>query len=383
MDAKTFNHIMETGFNQAKNGESENASNFFSSLKKETKKTDNTLKYTWRNYTPNTMDYVEKWLDKHAIKMTGMDDGFRDFYEYWANEDGFIVSENFWCKVVFENEEPFAVIAFGLHEGTLHIMETLVATKKRGQGKGSGLLKELIENGKKIIGFDIYKAEAVIYPSNKSSQKAFEKAGFKYHCTHEDGDAMNYVYESDAVIDSIKNKYLSNNKADVLKHVEDVADIAVELAKIYDVDISKITLAALLHDISTIMTSQEMYDFAKARGLKIDPAEENYHALLHQRISRIIAEEDFNITDSDILNAIECHATLKKNASLYDKIIFLADKISWDTKFKSLYSYCLGNKTVDALNEACYNYIKYQFDNNLLVMPHQWIIEAYEDLKKN
>lgn len=75
------------------------------------------------------------------------------------------------------------------------------------------------------------------------------------------------------VIDLIKNKYLNNNKADVLNHVEDVASIAVELAKAYNLDVDKIKLAALLHDISGIMTPQEMYEFAKMRGLEIDPAE--------------------------------------------------------------------------------------------------------------
>ena len=188
--------------------------------------------------------------------------------------------------------------------------------------------------------------------------------------------------ESYNLIDSIKNKYLNNNKVDVLKHVEDVADIAVKLAEIYNLDITKTKLAALLHDISGIMTPQEMYDFAKKRGLEIDPAEEKYHALLHQRISKIIAQEEFNITDSDILNAIECHTTLRKNASLYDKVIFIADKISWDQKGVPSYDNLLKSGSVESLNEACYLYIKYQFDNNLLVMPHKWLIEAYEDLKK-
>lgn len=183
-------------------------------------------------------------------------------------------------------------------------------------------------------------------------------------------------------IDSIKNKYLSNNKADVLKHVEDVAAIAVELAKAYSLDVDKIRLAALLHDISGIMTPQEMYEFAKMRGLEIDPAEEKYNALLHQRVSKIIAQEDFDITDSDILNAIECHTTLRKNASVYDKVIFIADKISWDQKGVPSCDDLLKSATADSLDEACYLYIKYQFDNNLLVMPHQWLIEAYEDLKK-
>ena len=185
------------------------------------------------------------------------------------------------------------------------------------------------------------------------------------------------------MIDSIKNKYLSNNKEDVLKHVENVADIAVRLAKAYDLDVAKTKLAALLHDISGIMTPQEMYDFAITKGLKIDPAEEKYHALLHQRVSKIIAQEEYGITDLDILNAIECHTTLRKNASMYDKVIFIADKISWDQKGVPSYDNLLKSGSVETLDEACYLYIKYQFDNNLLVMPHQWILEAYEDLKKS
>lgn len=124
-----------------------------------------------------------------------MDDGFHDFYEYWSNEDGFVVGENFWCKVVFENDEPFAVIAFDLCEGKLLIMETLVTPEKRGQGRGSKLIKELLENAKTIIGVDIHKAEVTIYPSNIASQRAFENAGFRYHSTHEDRDAMTYIYE--------------------------------------------------------------------------------------------------------------------------------------------------------------------------------------------
>ena len=179
----------------------------------------------------------------------------------------------------------------------------------------------------------------------------------------------------------IKNKYLSHDKEDVLKHVENVADIAVELAKIYKLDIVKTTLAALLHDISGIMTPQEMYDFAKMRGLEIDLAEEKYHALLHQRVSKIIVQEEFDITDSDILNAIECHTTLKKNASMYDKIIFIADKISWDQEGVPPYYDLIQSKVMDSLDKACYAFIKYQFDNKLLLMPHQWLIEAFDELK--
>lgn len=153
--------------------------------------------YMWRDYDPKAMQYIEDWLDESAVKSTGMDEGFCAFYEYWANEDGFIVGENFWCKVVFENDRPFAVIAFCRHENKIIIMEVLIEPEKRGQGKGSKLLKELL-NCKEVIGYSIQKCEAVIYPDNIASQKAFENAGFRHHHDHKDenGESMYYVYEA-------------------------------------------------------------------------------------------------------------------------------------------------------------------------------------------
>jgi len=51
---------------------------------------------------------------------------------------------------------------------------------------------------------------------------------------------------------------------------------------------------------------------------------------LHQRISKEIAYGYFHIEDEDILSAIKCHTTLKKEINDYNKIIFLADKLAWD-----------------------------------------------------
>ena len=152
------------------------------------------MNFTWHDYNPETMGYVEDWLDESAVKSTGLDEGFRAFYEYWAKEDGFVFGENFWCKVVCENSKPLAVIAFCQHETKIIIMEMVVKPEKRGQGSGSKLLKELLES-EEIIGFAIHKSEAVIYPSNIASQKAFINAGFQYQGTHEDGGSMRYIYE--------------------------------------------------------------------------------------------------------------------------------------------------------------------------------------------
>ena len=149
------------------------------------------MNFTWHDYNPETMGYVEDWLDESAVKSTGLDEGFRAFYEYWAKEDGFKVGENFWCKVVCHQDDPLAVIAFCRYEDNTDIMEILVKPEKRGQGIGSKLLKAFLES------FSVQKSEAVIFPGNIASQKAFENAGFRYHHSHEDGTAMYFVYARD------------------------------------------------------------------------------------------------------------------------------------------------------------------------------------------
>ena len=37
------------------------------------------MKYIWHDYDPNTMQYVESWLDENAIQFTGLEEGFRPF----------------------------------------------------------------------------------------------------------------------------------------------------------------------------------------------------------------------------------------------------------------------------------------------------------------
>ena len=154
-----------------------------------------TMNYVWRDYDPQTMRYIETWLNESAVQSTGLDEGFRSFYEYWAREDGFLAGENYWCKVAFENGTPLAVIAVCLHEQTVLVMEIVVEPNSRNRGIGAKLLRELLTR-KEILGFAIEKSEAVIFPSNIASRKAFENAGYRHHHTHEDGTAMYYVYDS-------------------------------------------------------------------------------------------------------------------------------------------------------------------------------------------
>ena len=147
--------------------------------------------FKWTDYN-NSMTFVEDWLDKEAVRVTGLDDEFRDFYEYWANEN--IPGTNYWCKVISENGTPFAVITIGKDKENFIFMEFVIAPDMRNQGKGTLILKELLKESKIILGQEIESAEAVIFPSNPASQKAFEKAGFVFSHADEDGDAFYYIF---------------------------------------------------------------------------------------------------------------------------------------------------------------------------------------------
>lgn len=153
------------------------------------------MKYVWSDYSKDFAKVVDSFLDEEAVKNTGCDEGFDIYYQYWINEKETKLNENFWCKIVFENDTPIAVVSVGKSpENEFTISELIVSPAKRGQGNGTKILKELLNYSKDILGEEIYTANAVIYPDNIPSQKAFEKVGFKYTGSHPDGDAWYFQY---------------------------------------------------------------------------------------------------------------------------------------------------------------------------------------------
>ena len=128
----------------------------------------------------------------------------------------------------------------------------------------------------------------------------------------------------------ITETYLLNNRPKTLKHVQEVADTCVRIAEQYGLDREKCRIAGLLHDIGAVMKPEDMVDYTISCGIPLDEAEKMYPFLLHQRVSRMFAEDVLGIKDEDILSAVECHTTLKSSPGKYDMALFIADKLSWD-----------------------------------------------------
>ncbi len=192
---------------------------------------------------------------------------------------------------------------------------------------------------------------------------------------------IKYKSSNDMIIKQIEDFYINNNKHNTLKHAKAVAETNVRIAKQYKLNYEKCYLSALLHDVSAVMNPNDMVIYALDRELILDDAEKKYPFLLHQQISVFFAKEIFNIVDVDILSAIACHTTLKSNPSKYDLSLFIADKLSWDQEGKPPFFTVVNNALSSSLEDASLQYIKYMINNNLILYPHKWFIEAKEDLE--
>ncbi|MCI8694213.1 MAG: HD domain-containing protein [Lachnospiraceae bacterium] len=179
----------------------------------------------------------------------------------------------------------------------------------------------------------------------------------------------------------VKNILLINGKSKTYIHVANVADRNALISKTYDLDHDKCVIAGLLHDISAVIKPEDMLKYAYENRLEVCEAERKYPFLLHQRLSKICAVEYFNISDEEILSAIECHTTLKKCPSKYEMSLFIADKLAWDRGGIPPF-YEEVNAALDiSLEAACYKYMEYMVENDMILCPHDNWIEAYEQLK--
>ncbi|WP_086314652.1 hypothetical protein A5821_002238 [Enterococcus sp. 7F3_DIV0205] len=178
----------------------------------------------------------------------------------------------------------------------------------------------------------------------------------------------------------IKEFLTDQNCLRTYEHCISVGDYAYELGKEFLDEPYKARVAGYLHDISAIYPDDQRIDVAKKMGIELYQEELELPMIIHQKISKEIALNEFNVTDPAILSAIECHTTLKEEYSDLDLVVFIADKIKWDRKGEPPYLNQLMVALDISLEEAAYCYIDYLLNHDIQVI-HPWLREAYLKLK--
>ncbi len=112
-----------------------------------------------------------------------------------------------------------------------------------------------------------------------------------------------------------------------LNHILRVEQMAVDLAKHYNLDIEKAATAGLMHDLAKYFKPQKLLEMAQAEGLDIDPVSEATPHLLHADVSAIVARDTFGVKDGEVLQAIANHTLGRPRMSLLSCIVLLADSL--------------------------------------------------------
>ncbi|XBE78580.1 nicotinate-nucleotide adenylyltransferase [Mesomycoplasma ovipneumoniae] len=136
----------------------------------------------------------------------------------------------------------------------------------------------------------------------------------------------NFLYAN-----SILKGFLGNS--DRFIHSKNTAELSNEYAKIYDLDSKQAYYAGLFHDLTKKWTRQEHIDFLRSQ--KIDAKNlQDYE--LHQLSASIWLKNVYLLPFEQIIRAISCHTTLCFEMSLFDKAIYVADKLARGRRFPGI-----------------------------------------------
>jgi HD superfamily phosphohydrolase YqeK len=192
--------------------------------------------------------------------------------------------------------------------------------------------------------------------------------------------------EATSLQEQIQTYFEGFSRSDVYEHTCEVIEVYDKLTNFIDIPESikkKGKVAVMLHDVGRVVDHLDIVKFCEENGKIATESELKAVGILHQYASKFIAMTVFGIDDKTVLNAIECHTTLKGNPGIVDKLVFLADKMSW----KEADSVDLIRKMNDHLSTsidlALYEYHKAMYKNRkAMLCYHEWSNEAYHYLIK-
>ena len=120
-------------------------------------------------------------------------------------------------------------------------------------------------------------------------------------------------------------------------HTLGVVEMSEKLAKIYNADIEKCKVAALLHDICKEMDMEYIKNICKNNFMnELSEEDLENNEILHGFAGAYYVKTELGINDKEILNAIKYHTVGAKNMTLVEKIVYIADAIEYGRNYPSV-----------------------------------------------
>ncbi|MBU5348783.1 bis(5'-nucleosyl)-tetraphosphatase (symmetrical) YqeK [Paenibacillus lautus] len=127
-------------------------------------------------------------------------------------------------------------------------------------------------------------------------------------------------YSRDELIQAVS----SQMPAKRWEHTKGVMETAVILAERFGADPVKAELAAILHDVAKYWPVQKLQQMMVEHALSEELLRYDKQ-LWHAEVGAFVAEHEYGVTDTDVLNAIRYHTSGRVGMTLLDKVVCLAD----------------------------------------------------------
>lgn len=192
----------------------------------------------------------------------------------------------------------------------------------------------------------------------------------------------------DLIKDDLKDKLLKKR----YEHTLGVAYTSAALAMCYGEDVVKAELAGILHDIAKAKKLEKLKELMKGFDdpytdkSYVETVSKKAPQILHAIYAPYLAMKDYGIEDKDILSAIRWHTTGKKNMSMLEKIVFVADYIEPNRKklpalerIRSL-AFRDMTKTIETIAEST---IEYLSSENMYIDKFTYELRGVDGTKRN
>ena len=155
--------------------------------------------------------------------------------------------------------------------------------------------------------------------------------------------------------ESLEEFIQANLKESRYRHSMGVEEMAVRLARLHGADSEKAAFAGRYHDLAKNFDEETMDAYIRKYGLPEYLIGNN--ALAHSKVGAAILENEFGVTDREILDSVRYHTTARKDMTLLDEVIFVADVVEDNRTYSDLDYY--QDLAYRDLDRACLEILEY------------------------
>ena len=163
-------------------------------------------------------------------------------------------------------------------------------------------------------------------------------------------------------IEELKKEAKKYLKTERYNHSICVMEMSEKLAEKYNVDKNRVMKSALMHDIAKEKPFDELKRYIKDKHIRVSKMEMLLGVTLHGKVAADICMRKYKF-DKEMCSAISNHTTGKPNMSMFEKIVFIADKIDETRKYDGVKE--LRELAFKDIDQAIIKNIDYTTKNNL------------------